>query len=118
MTLSSSPFDKGLKLMTAHQELAARNLVNLIEMISTSSHRYAEGTKALSEEAMRLMSEAAQTKDVTTLSGLQKQWGEAVIKYSKDQTHAGVSFLEQCGQQALDMASNITETSDDIPKDS
>jgi len=113
MTTPSSPFDKGLKMMSAQQELAARNLVNLIEMISTSSHRYAKDTTSLTQEAVDLMKEAAKTKDVTGLASLQKQWAEAVIKYGQDQTRASVSFLEQCGQQALNMASGLTPDGED-----
>jgi hypothetical protein len=113
MTTPSSPFDKGLKMMSAQQELAARNLVNLIEMISTSSHRYAKDTTALTQEAMDLMKAASQTKDVTGLAGLQKQWADAVVKYGQDQTRASVSFLEQCGQQALNVACGLKPEGED-----
>lgn len=102
-----NPFEKGLQMMTAQQQLAARSLVNLIEMISTSSHRYAEDTKALTQEALSLMNAAKDTKDMASLSSLHKQWADAVVKYSQDQTRTGIHFLEQCGQQAIDLASGV-----------
>lgn len=105
--LDNNPFSNSLKLMTSQHELVTRNLVNLIEMISTSSHRYAENTRTLSEEAVKLMQAASATKDIQSLGELQRQWTEAVMSYSKDQTNTGMSFLENCGKQAISLASTL-----------
>ncbi|MBW8879949.1 MAG: phasin [Asticcacaulis sp.] len=100
----NSPFENGLKLMEAQQQLAARSLINLIEMISTTSHRYAAETSALTQEAMDLLNAAARPQDAASLAELQKKWAEACLKYSQNQSRAAMAFLEQCGLQAMTMA--------------
>ncbi len=104
MTTPLSPFESGLRLMKAQQQLAARSLINLIEMISTTSHRYANDTTAFTQEALALMNEAAANRDPAALADLQKRWTAICLKYGQDQTRAGMSFVEQCGQQALNVA--------------
>ncbi|HEX7800495.1 MAG TPA: phasin [Asticcacaulis sp.] len=104
MTSSPSPFESGLKLMEAQSQLAARSLINLIEMISTSSHRYAEDTGKFTREALELMNAAATTQDAVALAELQKRWAETCLKYGQDRTAATMHFVEQCGQQALNIA--------------
>ncbi len=103
MSDTTSPFEKGLRLMGAQQQLAARSLINLIEMISTSTHRYAEQSSAFTREAMDLIGEASRTTDAERLAELQKQWADTCLKYGQDQTRASMQFVEQCGVQALKM---------------
>lgn len=90
--------------METQQQLAARSLLNLIEMVSTTSHRYAADTSAFTQEAMDLMREAAQTRDPAALAALQQRWAQTCLKYGQNQGQAAMSFVEQCGQQALTMA--------------
>lgn len=104
MTKSDSAFEKGLRLMGAQQQLAARSLLNLIEMISTSSHRYTQETTDFARDAVSLMQEAARTKDPGALSELQSQWAKTCVKYGQNQTRATMQFVEQCGVQALQVA--------------
>lgn len=99
-----SPFENGLRLMEAQQQLAARSLLNLIEMISTTSTRMASDTSAFSQEAMRLMTAAAAAPDPAALAEVQKQWADTCLKYGQNQTQAGVAFLQQCGLQAINAA--------------
>ena len=102
--MTSSPFENGLRLMEAQQQLAARSLINLIEMISSTSHRYAADTTAFTKDALELMNAAAKPQDAASLAALQKQWTETCVKYSQNQSRAAMAFVEQCGQQALNMA--------------
>ncbi len=111
MTTPLSPFESGLRLMKAQQQLAARSLINLIEMISTTSHRYANDTTAFTQEALALMNEAAANRDPAAFAELQKRWTAVCLKYGQDQTRAGMSFVEQCGQQAL----NVAARAEDMP---
>lgn len=104
MTLSTSPFESGLRLMEAQSQLATRSLINLIEMISASSHRYAEATGDFTREALNLMNEAATVNDPGQLSALQKRWAETCMKYGQERTAATMHFVEQCGQHALNVA--------------
>ena len=99
-----SPFESGLKLMEAQQQLAARSLINLIEMVSTTSHRMASDTNAFTQDALKLMNEAAANHDPSSLSDLQKKWTETCLKYSQNQTRASMAFVQQCGLQALNVA--------------
>ncbi len=115
MTGPTSPFESGLRLMEAQQQLAARSLINLIEMISTTSHRYAEGTSDFTREALDLMNAAAQKHDPASLAELQRQWSETCVKYGQNQTRAAMAFVESCGLQALNVAAR-TDTSPDTPK--
>jgi len=101
---SPSPFESGLKMMEAQSQLAARSLINLIEMISASSHRYAEETGNFTREALSLMNEAATARDPAQVSELQKRWTETCLKYGQERTAATMQFVEQCGQQALNVA--------------
>ncbi|HVZ30203.1 MAG TPA: phasin [Asticcacaulis sp.] len=103
------PFGNPLRMMGAQQQLAARSLVNLIEMISTTSHRYAEETAAFTHDALDLMREASVTRDPSALAELQQKWAQTCLKYSQDQTRATMAFVEQCGKQALSTAANGTE---------
>lgn len=105
----NGPFGNSLRLMGAQQQLAARSLVNLIEMISTTSHRYAEETAAFTHDALELMREASVSRDPATLAEVQQKWAQTCLKYSQDQTRATMAFVEQCGKQALSTASNGTE---------
>jgi len=105
MTKPASPFEQGLKMMGAQQQLAARSLVNLIEMISASSHRYAQETTDFTRDALSLMQEAAKTRDPAALRELQGQWAKTCVKYGQNQTRATMNFVEQCGLQALSAAS-------------
>jgi len=107
-SLPQNLFLNALKAMTAPQELAARNLLTLIDIISTQTTMTQDGNRQLSEKAMSLLSEAAKTRDYDGLTQLQTQWTEAVLSYSQDQTKMGVQFLEHCGQQALGMASGLS----------
>jgi len=99
-----SPFEQGLKMMGAQQQLAARSLVNLIEMVSASSHRYAQETSDFTRDALSLMQEAAITRDPAALRELQNQWAKTCVKYGQNQTRTTMSFVEQCGLQALSAA--------------
>jgi len=119
--ITPSPFENGLRLMADQQQRAARSLINLIEMISTTSHRYAEDTAAFTQEAIALMNEAAARHDAASMSDLQKRWAATCLKYGQDQTRATMSFVEQCGRQALNVASHAPDTSpkpDSSPKKS
>ncbi|ESQ81289.1 phasin [Asticcacaulis sp. YBE204] len=118
MTNPDSPFEKGLKMMGAQQQLATRSLVNLIEMISTSSHRYAQETTDFTRDALSLMQEASRTRDPAELRELQSQWAKTCVKYSQNQTRATMTFVEQCGLQALNTAATTAKPpqSDDTPE--
>lgn len=109
MSKPQSPFEAGLKLMGTQQQLAARSLVNLIEMISASSHRYAQETTDFTRDAVSLMQKATATRDAGEIAELQNQWAKTCLKYGENQTRATMQFVEQCGQQAL----NIAATSPD-----
>ncbi len=109
----SGPFESGLRMMGAQQQLAARSLINLIEMISTTSRRYAEGTSAFTREAYDLMKEAAETRDPAALAELQQKWARTCLKYGQDQTRASMTFVEQCGKQALNSAATARDTKSD-----
>ena len=102
-----TPFEQGLRLMGAQQQLATRSLVNLIEMISTSSRRYAEETQAFAKDAVGLMTEAAQVHTPQDLGDLHKKWTDTCVKYGQSQTRATMAFVEQCGAQALNAAAHI-----------
>ncbi|CAL4866351.1 hypothetical protein MMA231_00591 [Asticcacaulis sp. MM231] len=102
-----SPFENGLRLMADQQQRAARSLINLIEMISTTSHRYAQDTTAFTQEALALMNEAAKKQDPSAIAELQKQWAATCLKYGQDQTKATMQFVEQCGKQALTVAAHM-----------
>ncbi len=104
MIPTPTPFEQGLRLMEAQQQRATRSLINLIEMISTTSRRYAEDTSAFTRDAMALMNEAAAGRDTKSVSDLQKKWAETCVKYSQNQTRATMAFVEQCGLQALNVA--------------
>lgn len=104
MTITPTPFEQGLRLMEAQQQRAARSLINLIEMISTTSRRYAEDTTAFTQDAVALMNEAATRHNPKSLSDLQKKWAETCVKYSQNKTRATMAFVEQCGLQALNVA--------------
>ena len=106
-----SPFENGLRLMADQQQRAARSLINLIEMISTTSHRYAEDTAAFTQEAITLMNEAAAKRDPASMAELQKKWAATCLKYGQDQTKATMTFVEQCGKQALNVASHAQDSS-------
>ncbi|WAC46885.1 phasin [Asticcacaulis sp. SL142] len=100
------PFEQGLKLMGAQQQLATRSLLNLVEMITASSHRYASQTTAFAEDAVRLMKEASAVRDPQGLTDLQKEWTQTCVKYSENQARTTMQFVEQCGKQALNTAAN------------
>jgi hypothetical protein len=106
-----SPFENGLRLMADQQQRAARSLINLIEMISTTSHRYAEDTAAFTQEAIALMNEASTKHDTASMADLQKRWAATCLKYGQDQTKATMTFVEQCGKQALNVASHAQDSS-------
>ncbi|ESQ77754.1 phasin [Asticcacaulis sp. AC402] len=110
--MTSSPFENGLRLMEAQQQLAARSLIHLIEMISTTSHRYASETNAFTEEALDLMRDAAQTRDPAALAELQQKWAQTCLKYGQNQSRAAMTFVEQCGQQALNTAARRAARTD------
>ena len=110
-----SPFENGLRLMADQQQRAARSLINLIEMISTTSHRYAQDTTAFTQEALALMNEAARKQDPAAIADLQKQWAATCLKYGQDQTKATMHFVEQCGKQALTVAAHIPPVSEATP---
>jgi hypothetical protein len=107
MSQPLTPFEQGLRLMEAQQQLAARSLLNLIEMISTSSRRYADDTQAFSHDAVELMTEAARVRTPQGLGDLQKKWTDTCLKYGQSQTRATMAFVEQCGAQALNTAAHI-----------
>ncbi len=107
------PFETGLRMMGAQQQLAARSLINLIEMISTTSRRYAEGTSSFTREAYDLMKEATETRDPAALAELQQKWARTCLKYGQDQTRASMTFVEQCGKQALNSAATAPDTKSD-----
>ncbi len=104
MSDSPSPFESGLRMMEAQQQLAARSLINLIEMISTTSHRYAQDTSDFTRDALDLMNDAARQHDPASLADVQKRWSETCLKYGQTQTRAAMAFVEQCGLQALNVA--------------
>jgi hypothetical protein len=108
----TSPFEKGLRLMGAQQQLAARSLINMIEMISTSTHRYAEQSSAFTREAMDLIGEASKTTDPAELARLQQQWAQTCLKYGQDQTRTSMQFVEHCGLQALNLVAPPLEDKD------
>lgn len=99
-------FETAFKIMGATQQLATRSLINLIEMVSTNSHRLASENTAFTEEALGLMQEASQTRDPEALRKLQKRWAETCLKYGQNQTRTTMNFVEHCGLQALSVASN------------
>ncbi len=107
MSLPPTPFEQGLRLMGAQQELAARSLLNLIEMISTSSRRYAEETQAFARDAVDLMNQAAQVHTPQDLGALHQKWTDTCVKYGQSQTRATMAFVEQCGAQALNAAAHM-----------
>ncbi|MGA9657875.1 MAG: phasin [Asticcacaulis sp.] len=107
----TSPFESGLRLMADQQQRATRNLINLIEMVSTTSHRYASDTHAFTQEALALMNEAAKQHDPAQAAEFQKKWAELCVKYGQDQTKATMNFVEQCGKQALNVVSHATPSS-------
>ncbi len=107
MSSPSNPFEQGLRLMGAQQQLAARSLINLIEMISTSSLRYTEQTEAFTRDALDLMGQAAQAHTPQALGDLQKRWADTCLKYGQTQTRATMAFVEQCGAQALNTAAHL-----------
>ena len=115
--MNSSPFENGLRLMEAQQQLAARSLIHLIEMISTTSHRYAAETTSFTQEALDLMRAAAQTRDPAALAELQQKWAQTCLKYSQNQSRAATAFVEQCGQQALNTAARNAARNDSAAKD-
>jgi len=110
MNKTYSPFETGFRLMGVQQQLAARSLVNLIEMISASSHRYAQETTDFTQDAVSLMQKAAITRDPAELAELQRQWANTCLKYGENQTRATMQFVEQCGQQALTIAASAQDT--------
>ena len=114
-----SPFESGLRLMEAQQQLAARSLINLIEMVSTTSHRMTADSTAFTQDALKLMNEAATTRDPSSLGDLQKKWAETCLKYSQNQTRASMAFVEQCGLQALTVAAKApsAKTAGEPPRD-
>ncbi len=114
MSDPTSPFESGLRMMEAQQQLAARSLINLIEMVSTTSHRMASETSDFTREAVALMNEAAQKHDPASLAELQQKWSATCLKYGQTQTRAAMAFVEQCGLQALNAAAAKPE---DKPKD-
>lgn len=107
MSSPSNPFEQGLRLMGAQQQLAARSLINLIEMISTSSRRYAEQTEAFTRDALDLMSQATHAHSPQDLGDLHKRWADTCLKYGQNQTRATMAFVEQCGAQALNTAAHL-----------
>jgi len=111
-----SPFESGLRLMADQQQRAARSLINLIEMISTTSHRYAEDTTAFTQEALALMKEASSQSDAASMAELQKRWAATCLKYGQDQTRATMQFVEQCGKQALNVASHAQDQTTPSPQ--
>lgn len=104
MSIFPSPFESGLRLMEAQQQLAARSLINLIAMISTTSTRMASETGDFTREALDLMNEAATRHDPAGLAEVQQKWSALCLKYGQTQTRAAMSFVEHCGQQALNVA--------------
>ena len=86
-------------------------------MISTSSHRYAEGTGNFTREALELMKEASTGQDPARLAELQHRWSAMCLKYGQDQTRAAMTFVEQCGVQALNMSSQIKSATQTPPGD-
>ena len=112
-----SPFENGLRLMADQQQRAARSLINLIEMISTSSHRYAQDNAAFTREALALMNEATAKHDPAAMADLQKRWAATCLKYGQDQTKATMQFVEQCGKQALNVASHAQPSPKDPDKE-
>ena len=107
MSQPLTPFEQGLRLMGAQQQLAARSLLNLIEMVSTSSRRYTEETQAFAHDAVELMTEASRVHTPKDLGDLQKKWTDTCLKYGQSQTRATMAFVEQCGVQALSAAAHI-----------
>lgn len=95
--------------MGAQQQLAARSLINMIEMISTSTHRYAEQSQAFTREALDLINKASKTTDPAQLAQLQEQWTRTCLKYGQDQTRASIQFVEHCGLQALNLVAPPSE---------
>ena len=99
-------FDHAFKVMGATQQLMARSLINLIEMISTSSHRYARDNSAFTDEALLLMQKAAAAREPDSLRELQNAWAQTCMKFSQSQTRATMGFVEQFGQQVLGTIAN------------
>ncbi len=106
------PFEANLNMMGAHQQLAARSLLNMIEMITATSQRYAAETTAFTREAFDLMKEAANTHDPAVLADLQQRWTRTCVKYGQDRTRAAMTFVEQCGKQALNTAAETPPPKD------
>lgn len=114
MPAPTSPFEDGLRLMGAQQQLVTRSLVNMIEMISASSHRYAHETGNFTREAMSLVQKAATARDPQSLTEIQNEWAKTCLKYGENQAHATMQFVEQCGLQALNI---VATPEDDTDKD-
>jgi hypothetical protein len=98
---NSLAFGHAFKVMGATQQLMVRSLVNLIEMISTSSHRYTEGNSTFTNEALLLMQKASAARDPDSVRALQKEWADTCMKFSQSQTRMTMGFVEQFGQQVL-----------------
>ena len=90
--------------------VTARSLINMIEMISTSSHRYADTTSSFTREAGP--GQEAATMRPGLARGIATTMGPD-LKYGQDQTRATMSFVEQCGFQAL----NTTAKAEHVPQD-
>ena len=65
-------------------------------------------------DAYELMKEASETRDPAALSELQQKWTKTCLKYGQDQTKATMTFVQQCGKQALNSAAPVQ---DDPSKD-
>ena len=50
------------------------------------------------------MRDAAQTRDPAALADLQQKWAQTCMKYGQNQSRAAMTFVEQCGLQALNTA--------------
>ena len=100
----------GLGLMNAQSRLAAQSLINIIEMVSTQSHLYAQNNQVFVKDALDLMTKARQVRTLEELTALQQQWTKTCLNYGRDQSDTSRNFVEQCGLQALSIAANAVKT--------
>ena len=103
-SFDSSAFAQSLSLMGSTQQLAARSLINLIEMISSNSHQYVQENQAFAKEAFELVQKAATVSSPDDIGAIQKSWTDTCMKYGQNQTQTTMNFIQQCGAQALSVA--------------
>jgi len=104
---------EALAYMSSTQQLAARTLINMIDIISTRSHALSASHKAFSDVAIDLMQQASLNRDPAKLQTLQSEWAKACLTYGQSQSESYLHFVEHCGTQALKVCSDLAENNPD-----